>query len=63
MLTMPTLAAPAQQPAKPQEFVNLAQSKESPWIDRMSAIFNVFIDESDGTKTKVSVVVKVFTNQ
>ena len=29
----------------------------------MSAIFNVFIDEKDGSKTKVSVVVKVFTNQ
>ena len=29
----------------------------------MSAIFNVFIDEKDGIKTKVSVVVKVFTNQ
>ena len=48
---------------KPQEFVSLTDSKESPWIDRMSAIFNVFIDEKDGIKTKVSVVVKVFTNQ
>ena len=55
--------APAEKQKKPQEFVNLAQSKESPWIDRMTAIFNVFLDESDGTKTKISVVVKVFTNQ
>merc|ERR1711971_960191 len=50
---------------KDTEFVDLTagdKNEESVWIDQTTALFNVFQVNRDESETKISVVIKVFSN-